>query len=53
MGEWEEWIFFVKDICKMLAVCKTDTVYDIILNAIYKIYILQFMTGKYYDFDVI
>jgi hypothetical protein len=29
----EEWIFFIKRICKKLAVFKTDIVYDIILNA--------------------
>lgn len=45
----EDWIFFVKHICKKLAVFKTDIVYDIILNTIFKFNILQFMTGKHYD----
>ena len=48
-GGGEEWIFFIKYICKKLAVFKTDIVYDIILNTIYKFNILQFMTGKHYD----
>jgi len=37
----DEWIFFVKYICKKLAVFKTGIIYDIILNAIYKFYILH------------